>query len=89
MSKSQASSERKPIAATLDEISKCFGQFFAVEDNIRGMLNGSIPLPENVALSKETVIGAENFLEKVRRARSEAFNNLGTTLNLNAQTMLI
>ncbi|KUJ23313.1 uncharacterized protein LY89DRAFT_680081 [Mollisia scopiformis] len=76
MSKSKTSSDRKPIAATLDEISKCFGQFFAVEATIRGMLNGSISLPVNVVLNRETVISAENFLEKVRRARSEIFNKL-------------
>ncbi|CZR51715.1 uncharacterized protein PAC_01592 [Phialocephala subalpina] len=76
MSKSQASSDRKSIAATLDEISRCFGHFFSVEDTVRGMLNGSLPLPDIVVMNRETVIGAENFLEKNRRARSEAFNSL-------------
>ncbi len=78
-----------PIAATIDEISKCFEQFFAVEDTIRSMLNGSIPLPESVILNRETVIGAENFLEKIRRARSEVFNKLGKALTLNARAKLI
>ncbi|KAE8440811.1 hypothetical protein EG329_006543 [Mollisiaceae sp. DMI_Dod_QoI] len=40
------------------------------------MLNGNIPVPENVVLNRETVVGAENFLEKIRRARSEVFNKL-------------
>lgn len=82
MSKSQSSSDRRTIAATLDEISRCFGYFFAVEDTVRGMLDGDNPLPENAVLDRGTVIGAENFLEKNRRARSDAFNKLGTILSL-------
>lgn len=77
MSKSKTASDRKPVAVTLEEIPKCFGQFFEVENTVRGMLKGSIPLPKGFMLSRETVIGAEDFLEKIGRARAEAFNKLG------------
>lgn len=65
----------RPLQPPWTSYQNTSGTFFAVEDTVRGILNGSNPLPQNVVLNRETVIGAENFLEKNRRARSEAFNN--------------